>query len=44
MIGLMLATMKTPIGPKETAGELEIRMAELVVEAMGPAPSALESR
>lgn len=29
--GLMLATMKTPIGPKETAGELEIRMADLVV-------------
>lgn len=29
--GLILATMKTPIGPKETAGELEIRMADLVV-------------
>ena len=29
--GLILAMMKTPIGPKETAGELEIRMADLVV-------------
>ncbi len=28
--GPILATMTTPIGPRETAGELEIRMADLV--------------
>ena len=28
--GPILATVKTPIGPRETAGELEIRMADLV--------------
>jgi len=31
--GLILATIKTPIGPRETAGELEDRMAQLVAPA-----------